>query len=85
MLKRDKHNHASPNSAYPESAAAGLLDIQLGGKASYFGEVSMKPTMGDKNKQIEVNDLYKVKQLLYTTSLVGLFVFLSIKSIWELL
>ena len=85
MLKRDKNNHASPNSAYPESAAAGLLDIQLGGKASYFGEVSLKPTMGDANKKLEVNDLYKIKQLLYTTSVIGLFVLLSIKSIWELI
>lgn len=85
ILKRDKRNHASPNSAFPESAAAGLLDIQIGGKASYFGEVSMKPTMGDANKNIEISDLYKVKQLLYATSLVGLFVLLSIRSLWELI
>jgi len=85
MLKRDKHNHSSPNSAFPESAAAGLLDIQLGGKASYFGEVSMKPTMGDKNKTIHVEDLYKTKQLLYVTSGVGLFILLCCRSIWELL
>lgn len=85
ILRRDKRNHSSPNSAYPESAAAGLLDIQLGGKASYFGKVSIKPTMGDKNKTLTIEDLYKTKQLLYTTSLVSMFVLLSFKSIWELL
>ena len=85
ILKRDKKNHASPNSAYPESAAAGLLDIQLGGKASYFGQVSIKPTMGDLNKKLEVEDLLKTKHLLYTTSIVSMFVLLSLKSIWELL
>ncbi|MBI9011085.1 MAG: cobalamin biosynthesis protein CobD [Clostridiales bacterium] len=85
MLKRDKHNHSSPNSAFPESAAAGLLDIQLGGKASYFGEVSMKPTMGDANKKIRVEDLYKMKQLLYISSGIGLFVLLCCRSLWELL
>ena len=79
MLKRDKRNHASPNSAYPESAAAGLLRIQLGGKASYFGEVSMKPTMGDQLKKIETEDLNKMKHLLYTTSLVGMVVMVSIR------
>lgn len=79
MLKRDKRNHASPNSAYPESAAAGLLRIQLGGKASYFGKVSMKPTMGDRLKKIETEDLNKMKHLLYTTSLVGMIVMMSIR------
>ncbi len=79
MLKRDKRNHASPNSAYPESAAAGLLRIQLGGKASYFGEVSMKPTMGEQLKKIETEDLNKMKHLLYTTSLVGMVVMVSIR------
>lgn len=79
MLKRDKHNHASPNSAYPESAAAGLLGIQLGGKASYFGKVSIKPTMGDNLKVIDVEDLNKTRALLYMTSLVGLILMVALR------
>lgn len=83
MLKRDRKNHASPNSAYPESTAAGLLRIQLGGKASYFGKVSMKPTMGDPLKTIDVDDLKKCSRLLYGTSLVGFIILYTIK--WSLL
>lgn len=83
ILIRDRNNHSSPNSAYPESAAAGLLSIQLGGKASYFGVVSEKPTMGDSLKEIEVNDLKNTSNLLYTTSIVGLMVILCIKYILE--
>lgn len=79
MLVRDRHNHASPNSAYPESAAAGLLRIQLGGKASYFGKVSIKPTMGDALKPLQVDDLDKMRQLLYATSLCSITVFLLIR------
>ncbi len=79
ILSRDKHNHASPNSAYPESAAAGLLGIQLGGKASYFGKVSIKPTMGDAFKSIEVNDLYMTRKLLYMTSFVGFCIFFLLR------
>jgi len=79
ILKRDKRNHSSPNSAYPEAAAAGLLGIQLGGKATYFGVTSMKATMGDPSKAIEVDDLKRMKYLLYTTSLVGMVLLLSVK------
>lgn len=71
IMLRDRHNHSSPNSAYPESAAAGLLGIQLGGKATYFGKTEMKPTMGDALKAIELDDLKKTSYLLYTTSLLG--------------
>ena len=30
ILKRDRRNHKSPNSGYPESATAGLLEYNLG-------------------------------------------------------
>lgn len=79
VLKRDKRNHASPNSAYSEAAVAGLLNIQLGGKASYFGIVSMKPTMGDENKAIEVEDIQKTKRIMYLTSAVGLLILLLLR------
>lgn len=79
ILRRDKRNHASPNSAYPESAAAGLLGIQLGGKASYFGVTSTKPTMGDKCKVLNIDDLRKMKNLLYASSMVGMVVLMSLK------
>lgn len=79
MLKRDRHNHSSPNSAYPESITAGLLGIQLGGKATYFGETSLKPTMGDALKNIEVSDLKSTANILYVTSLVGFLLMLGVR------
>ena len=45
IWRRDRRNHASPNSAQTESACAGALGVQLAGPACYFGEYYDKPTM----------------------------------------
>ena len=42
IYRRDRKNHSSPNSAHPESACAGALNIQLGGDAYYFGKLYRK-------------------------------------------
>ncbi|SCZ81949.1 adenosylcobinamide-phosphate synthase CbiB [Acidaminobacter hydrogenoformans] len=47
IMLRDRQNHESPNSPYPEAAVAGALGIQLGGRATYFGVTYEKKTMGD--------------------------------------
>ena len=39
IYKRDKNNHSSPNSAHPEAAVAGALNVQLGGANYYFGKL----------------------------------------------
>jgi adenosylcobinamide-phosphate synthase len=47
MMRRDGRNHSSPNSGFPEAAAAGALGVQLGGTNFYFGRPLEKPTIGD--------------------------------------
>ena len=47
IFRRDRRNHASPNSAQTEAAAAGALGVQLAGDAYYFGKLYKKPTIGD--------------------------------------
>ncbi len=47
MLIRDRNNHKSPNSGHPEASIAGLLGIQIGGSNYYFGNLVVKPTIGD--------------------------------------
>ena len=39
IFKRDRFNHASPNSAQTESVCAGALRVQLAGDAVYFGKL----------------------------------------------
>lgn len=78
IYKRDRRNHASPNSAQTEAAMAGALDVQLAGNACYFGKLYEKPTIGDPIRAIEPEDIRRSNRLLYATSILGLLVFLGI-------
>ena len=51
------NHHASPNSGYPESALAGILNCQFGGTHSYFGEVIEKPTIGYNDRPLNSSDM----------------------------
>lgn len=68
VWRRDRRNHASPNSAQTESACAGALGVRLGGDASYFGQLYKKPTIGDPRRPIERADVHKACNLMYGTS-----------------
>ncbi len=68
VWRRDRRNHASPNSAQTESACAGALGVRLGGKASYFGQLYEKPTIGDPRRPIERADVHRACNLMYGTS-----------------
>ncbi len=72
---RDRKNHKSPNCAYSEGAVAGALDIQLGGTNVYFGKEVYKPTIGDKIREIEADDINKVNKIMYVTSGVAMILF----------
>lgn len=41
------HQHASPNSGYPEAALAGILNCRFGGPNVYHGKLVDKPFIGD--------------------------------------
>lgn len=49
--------HASPNSGWPESALAGVLDCRFGGPHNYFGEYFYKPYIGDNPRQLTTADM----------------------------
>lgn len=81
IYKRDRYNHTSPNSAHPEAAMAGALDIQLGGANYYFGKIVEKPVIGDKIKEIEINDVKKTAEILYLSAVMGFILMVIIKFI----
>ena len=68
MLRRDHANHLSPNCGWSEAAAAGALGIQLGGTHEYFGKAVVKPTIGDAQRDVEIEDIARTNRLMYTTS-----------------
>lgn len=49
--------HASPNSGYPESALAGILDCRFGGPHYYFGELFDKPYIGNNPRKLTTADM----------------------------
>ncbi len=66
---RDRHNHPSPNSAHPESAAAGALGIRLGGNSTYSGKLSVKQHIGDPLHPIDGNSYRGMIRLMYASTL----------------
>ena len=75
IFLRDRKNHSSPNSAHSEASVAGALRVQFGGKVSYFGKEINKPTIGDKTKEFELEDIRKNIRIMYVTSFLSLVIF----------
>ena len=81
IWRRDRHNHASPNSAQTESACAGALGVQLAGPAYYFGEYYAKPTIDDPLRPIEPEDIRRANRMMYAESVLALAVGLAVRAI----
>lgn len=67
VYRRDKRNHASPNSAHTEAVCAGALHIQLAGDAYYFGNctkslTSAMPTVPLKQRIFAEQTIYYTSQ-----------------------
>ena len=88
FVRKYARNHASPNSGYPESALAAILDCRFGGPHYYFGQLFDKPYIGtndrplttdDMKTAVRINRTAEVLMVLLTVS-VSLFALLSIPS-----
>ncbi|RPH28106.1 cobalamin biosynthesis protein [Buttiauxella warmboldiae] len=76
---RDRHQHSSPNCAWPEATVAGALGIRLGGPNTYFGERVEKPWMGDEQRGIALEDITRTIQLMMLASLFALLLFAALR------
>ena len=81
IYRRDRKNHASPNSAKTESVAAGALGLQLAGDAFYFGKLVKKKTIGDPLKTPEVEDIRRANRLMYMTSVLSLIFLMGVRGL----
>lgn len=68
ILRRDRRQHQSPNSAWPEAATAGALGVQLGGLNYYGGQPSPKPFIGNRKKDLDLGDVRDAWKILYLSS-----------------
>jgi adenosylcobinamide-phosphate synthase len=71
IMARDRKNHTSPNSGYPESAAAGALGVRLGGESSYFGIKVVKPFIGDPAGPLSADKIKDSVRLMYATAVLA--------------
>lgn len=72
IWRRDRRNHASPNSAQTEAAMAGALGVELAGPAYYFGEYYDKPAIGDPTRPIVPEDIKRANRLMLSGSVLCL-------------
>ncbi len=68
IWNRDRKKTSSPNAGQTESAAAGALDIMLGGDAWYFGKKYEKNTIGDDKRPPSISDIMRSLHLMRIVS-----------------
>jgi len=80
IFRRDRLQHASPNSGHTEAAVAGALGIRLGGPNYYFGKLVDKPLIGDAENPIAPQHIKQTNKLLVLTAtlFLGIFVLLRL-------
>ncbi|NTU88913.1 MAG: cobalamin biosynthesis protein CobD [Actinobacteria bacterium] len=81
IYRRDRRNHASPNSAHTEAVCAGALNVRLAGDAYYFGKLHEKPFIGDDMRPIEPEDIPRANRLMYAAALSMLILALMVRVI----
>ena len=81
IWRRDRRNHASPNSAQTEAAMAGALGIRLGGPAWYFGTYYEKPYIGDDKRPPASGDIILANRMLYAGSTIGMVLLCTVRAL----
>ena len=79
IFRRDRLNHASPNSGHSEAAVAGALTVRLGGTNIYFGQTLHKPTIGEAYRAIEPQDIRRTNRLILLAAALTLVVLLLLR------
>jgi len=80
IFRRDRFNHASPNSAQTESVCAGALGVRLAGDAVYGGVVHKKKFIGDAGRDIAFDDIKRANRLMYAATVALLLLFTGLRA-----
>ncbi|MBQ1397027.1 MAG: cobalamin biosynthesis protein, partial [Clostridia bacterium] len=81
IWRRDRLNHASPNSAQTEAVCAGALGVMLAGDAVYFGKLVKKQTIGDDLRRVTPEAIPSANRLMYVTSVLMLLLTLTFRTL----
>ncbi|MCF6405197.1 adenosylcobinamide-phosphate synthase CbiB [Chitinophaga filiformis] len=75
------HQHASPNSGYPEAALAGILQCRFGGPNTYHGQVVVKPYIGEVPREIAHDELKRVMYVNHAVTVITVCIILLLTTI----
>jgi adenosylcobinamide-phosphate synthase len=78
VLVADRDKHESPNSAWPEAAAAGVLNVRLGGAAVYQGRVTKRPEINAAGQEAGPEVIAAGISLFQNTSLLAFLLLLAL-------
>lgn len=78
FILRNCYMHASPNSGFPESAMAGILDCRFGGAHVYHGLLVEKPYIGDNDREVGYADYLKAVQVNQRVTLLAVVLIVAI-------
>ncbi len=78
VLISDRGKHSSPNSAWPEAAAAGVLGIKFGGPDYYHGRLKKQPIINASGRDPAPGDIDRGLALFKRISIIGFVFFLAI-------
>lgn len=82
FIMRNAYCHASPNSGFPESAMAGVLNCRFGGPNIYHGLLVKKPYIGSNDRELTVADYRKAARINHTVTFITV---LLITVLWYML
>lgn len=78
FILRYCYMHASPNSGFPESAMAGILDCRFGGAHVYHGLLVEKPYIGDNDREVGYEDYRKAVRVNQSVTLLSVVLIVAI-------
>lgn len=84
FVTRNGKRHASPNSGYPESALAGIIDCRFGGGHYYFNEYIDKPFIGENDRKLTSADMKTAVKINLITEFVAVSLVVIIKCLCQI-
>lgn len=74
--------HASPNSGFPESALAGILDCRFGGTHTYFGQEFYKPYIGDNPRELTTKDACQAIRINVISEVIMVILVIAVRALF---
>lgn len=74
--------HASPNSGFPESALAGILDCRFGGTHTYFGQEFYKPYIGENPRELTTKDASQAIRINVISEMIMVILVIALRALF---